>query len=241
MRILTWNIQNSGTIEFNNPQKENIANILSEVEKIKADVVVFQEFQLEYGSELVENGLKRMDYECTVCTDEQDKTLRNRVLIAVKSKYLFDDCEYPPKIRKYSRRNWREIFIKNKNIVILGVDVPLAETSASDGRKRDNRKEKKEFLEAMKVKFEEYSKYNIPALVIGDFNLHEYAVFKEYLSIFDDLLTNVTTKEPTWGKYKLDYIYVNSEMKKLIHKSKAFSPYETVYSDHKYLYVDIED
>lgn len=71
MRILTWNIQNSGTIEFNNPQKENIANILSEVEKIKADVVVFQEFQLEYGSELVENGLKRMDYECTVCTDEQ--------------------------------------------------------------------------------------------------------------------------------------------------------------------------
>ena len=59
-------------------------------------------------------------------------------------------------------------------------------------------------------------------MVIGDFNLHEYAVFKEYLSIFDDLLTNVTTKEPTWGKYKLDYIYVNSEMKKLIHKSKAF-------------------
>lgn len=39
----------------------------------------------------------------------------------------------------------------------------------------------------MKVKFEEYSKYNIPAMVIGDFNLHEYAVFKEYLSIFDDL------------------------------------------------------
>ena len=33
MRILTWNIQNSGTIEFNNPQKENIANILSEVGK----------------------------------------------------------------------------------------------------------------------------------------------------------------------------------------------------------------
>ena len=126
----------------------------------------------------------------------------------------------------YSRRNWREIIIGGK-IVVLGVDVPLAETTNMDGRKRYNRKEKKVFLEEMKTKFQEYSKYDIPAVILGDFNLHEEAEFKEYLSWFNEELDEITTKEPTWSNhkldYKLDYIYVNSPMKKLIDELKEIS------------------
>lgn len=241
MRILTWNIQNCGTVNFNQPQRENIKSILCEIEKLQADIVVLQEFQFEYYSEIVEKGLNQFGYVCTVCNDNTDRTLRNRVLIAVKSKYSFSDCEYPKDIRKYSRRNWREIIIQNSNIAVFGVDVPIAQTTDMYGRKKDNRAEKKQFLEALKSKFTEYANYDYPAIILGDFNLHENAVFKEYLPLFNDILFEVTAKEPTWENYKIDYIFVNSKMKELIDDSRIFKPHDTDYSDHKYLYVDIKE
>lgn len=247
MRILTWNIQNSGVIDFKNPQRENIKNILCQIEELQADVVALQEFQYEYYDEIVKNGLEKMDYTYTVYSDNKEKNLRNRVLIAVKSKYSFYPCEYPKDIRKYSRRNWNEIIIQDKKIqdkkiAILSIDVPLAETTDMHGEKKDNRTEKKQFLEALKVKFEEYSNYDIPAMILGDFNLHEKAVYKEYLAIFNTYLSEITTETATCQNYKFDYIFVNSKMKKIIvDESRSIEPHHTDFSDHKYLYVDINE
>ena len=237
MRILTWNIQNSGTIDFDNPHIENIRNILREIETINADIVVIQEFQYEYYNSIVRDGLERMNYKCRVCEDDREKTLRNRVLIALK--YSFDDCGYPLNIWKYSRRNWNEIMVREPKMAVLGIDVPLAETTDRYGKKKNNRIEKKQFLDALKDKFIEYSKFDFPAIILGDFNLHEEAVYKEYLQMFNLYLKEVTTEDSTWGRYKLDYIFVNSAMLDLIEDSEVFKPHCTSYSDHKYLYIDV--
>ena len=147
MRILTWNIQNSGTVNFNNPCIENISNILQEIEILNADIVVIQEFQYEYYDIIVRDGLEKMNYMCKVCEDDKEKTLRNRVLIA--SKYSFDECGYPKTISKYSRRNWNELIVREPKMVILGIDVPFAETTDMYGRKKNNRMEKKLFLKSI--------------------------------------------------------------------------------------------
>lgn len=236
MRIMTWNIQDGGTASFKNPQIGNIQNILNVISDTNADVVVLQEFESEYAEYVVKNGLEKMSYTCTVCNDNEEATLRKRVLIA--SRLPFEECETPKSISPYSRRNWREIFIPSRKMKVLGIHVPLAETTVY-GRKIDNRPEKKSFLEALKQKFIEYGKYEFPAVILGDFNLHENAVYKEYLTIFSQHLTEVTTKEATWGKNKFDYIYVNNKLLSLTDKSAQNKPHSTAFSDHKYLYIDI--
>ena len=239
MRILTWNIRSGGAIDFNNPQIENIHNILRVIDSLQADIIVLQEFQFKYYEIMVQDGLEKMGYEWTVCKEDKEKDSRYRVLIGTK--YSFDECEYPNSIRKYSRRNWNEIILRDKKMAILGVDVPLAETKDKHGRKIDNRKEKQQFLEALKAKFEEYANYDYPAIILGDFNLHEKAEYKEYLQIYEQHLTEVTTEASTCGKYKFDYIFVNSKMLDLIDKTKEFKPHYTAYSDHKYLYLDVDE
>lgn len=236
MRILTWNIQNSGTVDFNNPCIKNISNILQEIETLNADIVVIQEFQYKYYDIIVSDGLEKMNYMCRICEDDKEKDLRNRVLIALK--YSYDECDYPKTISKYSRRNWNELTVREPRMAVLGIDVPLAETTDMYGRKKDNRTEKERFLDALKEKFIEYSKCDFPAIILGDFNLHEEAVFKEYLQIFNLYLKEVTTKDSTWGRYKIDYIFANSALLDLIDDSKNFKPCSTLYSDHKYLYID---
>ncbi len=239
MRIMTWNIQNCGTISLVNPSINNIQNILDTIKMVNSDIVIIQEYENKYHKIFVEEGLEKMSYSCTVCEDDADANLRKRILVA--SKLPFVDCERPKDILKYSRRNWNEIFIPKYNLRILGVDVPLAETTDMYGNKRDNKREKEQFLKVLKKKFIEYNASDEPALILGDFNLHSEAVFKEYLDEFSLRLTEITTKETTYGRHKFDYIFANSALLALLDKNKTYAPNPTTFSDHKYLYIDINN
>lgn len=239
MRIMTWNIDNGGTLDLFNPVIANIKNIVNEIKKVNPDIVVIQEYLTEYKKQILEEGLEQQGYKYfKVCEDAPDKTLRKRVLIA--SKLEFEEKNFPDEISCYSRRNWCEICTIKDKIHILGVDVPLATTKNFDGSRNDNSKEKKVFLDSMLKKFIEYEKSEAPAVILGDFNLHSEAVYKEYLEKFDHYLCQVTSNSPTWGRNKFDYIYVNKAMGKLINEKAKFEPIETEYSDHKYLYIEFE-
>lgn len=235
MRIMTWNIQDCGTTSFDNPNINNIQNILNTIKAVNPDIVMIQEYENKYHKIFVEKGLEKIAYSCAVCEDAAYANLRKRVLVA--SKWPFVDCQRPTDILRYSWRNWNEVFVPKYNLRILGIDVPLAETTD----KKDNRREKKLFLEALKKKFSEYKDIDEPALILGDFNLHSEAVFKEYLFEFSDALVEITEKEPTWGRHKLDYIFANSALLILLDKSKRNHPISTAFSDHKYLYIDLNN
>lgn len=236
MKIMTWNIKDGGILDRNNPILSNIKSILNTIENEKPDILIVQEFQYMYKKELVEDGLKQLGYSFF----EYDKileecTLRNGVLIASKFRYV--PVEKPLTILKYSWRNWNEILIPDYNLQILGVDVPLAQTSDINGNKKSNRREKKLFLDELNKKFKEYNNSYNKSLILGDFNLHEQAIFKEYLKGFSSFLTETTTKEPTHRNYKFDYIYGNNA---IINKLQGKSnPVWTEYSDHAYLTITI--
>ncbi|MFX0547773.1 hypothetical protein ACOAKC_00410 [Hathewaya histolytica] len=83
----------------------------------------------------------------------------------------------------------------------------------------------------------EYKYSDTPSLILGDFNLHEQTVFKEYLKDFSVYLAEATTKEATHRNRKFDYIFGNSEIvNKLQEKSK---PVWTEYSDYAYLFITV--
>ena len=235
MKFFCWNIKDGGVLNFSTPIVSNIQNILATIEKEGPDVVIIQEYLSEYSEELITNGLSKLSYSHTVCDDHPERTLRKRVLIA--SKIPFQNVDTTANISDYNKRNWREIIV-NKSIHILGVHVPLAETTNINGRTIDNRNEKKRFLDAMEAKFAEYKNCPEPCIICGDFNLHENAVYKEYLDIFSRNLTEVTTAAPTWGKHKFDYIYANEAFRKLIDAGAEFHPQKTRFSDHSYLCVE---
>lgn len=235
MKFMTWNIQDGGVLALHNPSPHNIQNILGVINKERPDVITIPEYQIEYYNELIENGLRKLSYQHTVCMDYPEKTLRKRLLIA--SKRPFQEIFTIPNILDYSRRNWREVIVENQ-IYVLGVHVPLATTTNIDNTKKDNKREKKIFLEALKEKFIEYKNSDDPCMICGDFNLHSNAVYKEYLDDFNRYLTEVTTKDPTCGNNKFDYIFVNDAFKKLINAKKVFAPHSTNFSDHSYLYVE---
>lgn len=238
MRVMTWNIQNGGTISFHHPDIANIQEILSVIRQEAPDVIVLQEYQSEYHEQLVTNGLEKMRYICTVCQDAPDRTLRNRVLIG--SKLPFEEMDRPADILAYSRRNWNEIRIPDYPLTILGVDVPLAQTTGFNGCKKDNTREKRIFLKALENKFREYQTCTTPAVILGDFNLHAGASYHEFLERFPSYLKEITTQESTWGQYKLDYIFANDAFLHLLDQEKEYAPIATKFSDHKYLYVDLK-
>lgn len=235
MRIITWNIQDCGTGNFKNLDVQNIQNILNTIEMENADIVIVQEYQNEYEKIFVKEGLEKMSYTCTVWMGDFDANLRKRVLIA--SKLSLEECKGFVDIQEYSKRNWNEIFVPQYNLNLLGVDVPLAETTDRYGKKGIT--EKKQFLEALKQKFISYEKKENPSIILGDFNLHEKAVFKECLDEFSSILTEITTKDATKGNFKFDYIFANNALMPLVDESKIYVPHATCFSDHKYLYIDI--
>jgi hypothetical protein len=71
--------------------------------------------------------------------------------------------------------------------------------------------------------------------------LHSDAVFKEYLDEFSLELTEITTKEVTYGKHKFDYIFANNALLNLLDQNRKYAPNPTAFSDHKYLYIDINN
>lgn len=237
MKFLTWNIKDGGVLEFNNPKINNIENILNIIKKENPDVIIIQEYQSEFYNEFVCDGLNKLSYVHTVCEDYPDRTLRKRVLIA--SKEPIQNIDTTTNILDYSRRNWHEVVVNNNSIHVLGIHVPLATTTNFCGIKKDNKREKKVFLEALKEKFIEYKNSEDPCMICGDFNLHENAVYKEYLEDYAEYLTEVTSKEATHGNYKFDYVFVNDAFKKLIKTEEVFVPHPTIYSDHSYLCVEI--
>lgn len=237
MKFLTWNIKDGGVLEFNNPKVDNIKNILNIINKESPDVIIIQEYQSEFYNELVRDGLNKLSYTHTVCEDHPDKTLRKRVLIA--SKEPFENIDTTTNILDYSKRNWREVIVNNNSIHILGVHVPLATTTNLCGVKKDNKREKRIFLDALKTKFIEYKNSDVPCMICGDFNLHSNAIYKEYLDDFYNYLTEITSKEATHGNYKFDYVFVNDAFKRLIKTEDIFSPHPTIFSDHSYLCVEI--
>lgn len=238
---MTWNIQDGGTTSLQHPDIGNIQGILSVIRKEAPDVIVLQEYQSEYHDQLVTNGLEKMKYTCTVCQDAPDRTLRNRVLIG--SKLPFEEMDRPADILAYSRRNWNEIKIPDYPLTILGVHVPLAQTTDLYGRKRDNTREKRIFLEALENKFREYQKCPTPAVILGDFNLHAETSYYDFLERFYSYLEEITTQDSTRGQYKLDYIFANDAFLHLPDQEKQkkkYAPISTTFSDHKYFCVDLE-
>lgn len=232
MKIMTWNIRDGGVINRYNPKLSNIKNILNVIKIENPDILIIQEFQYAYKKLLIEEGLKQLGYSFFNYNKILEKyTLRYGVIIASKFKYI--SIEKPSNILKYSWRNWNEILIPDYNFKILGIDVPLAETN----NVKDNRREKKLFLDELNKKFQEYKNIDFPALILGDFNLHEQAVFKEYLKEFSDSLVELTTRDATHLNHKFDYIFGNSIIvNKLQEKSK---PVWTEYSDHAYLFTTL--
>lgn len=235
MKLMTWNIKDGGVLNLNTPIISNIQNILKVIECEKPDIVIIQEYQSKFFNELIKNGLEKLSYFHSVCEEHPDKTLRKRVLIA--SKVSFQNVDTTRNILDYSRRNWREVVLNDNSVHILGVHVPPATTTNLCGEKKDNKREKKIFLDALKKKFIEYKNSVEPCVICGDFNLHADATYKEYLVDFSNYLTEVTSTDATHREYKFDYVFVNNEFKKLI-KNKVFSPHPTMFSDHSYLCVE---
>lgn len=236
MKIMTWNIQDGGIRDRDKPVLINIQNILDTIEHEQPDILIIQEFKYSCNLILVEQGLKKIGYPYCIYDEVLEKnTERYGVLIA--SKIKFESIEKSQNIKKYSWRNWNEILVPIYNLHILGVHVPLAETNTIYNTKIPNKREKKLFLDELNMKFMEYEKSDNPSLILGDFNLHETAEFKEYIDKFSYYLTEVTTKDATHRKSKFDYIFGNKEIvNKLQGKNK---PIWTEYSDHAYLLIDI--
>lgn len=238
MKFMTWNIKDGGALDLKNPQRSNIGNILEVIKTEKPDVAILQEYQSEFYFEMIMDGLNRLSYTCSVCTDHPDRTLRKRVLIA--SKIPFHDVEPPADLLDYSRRNWREIVLNPESapIHILGVHVPSATTTDYSGKIIPNSREKRLFLKVLKHKFVEFAASNVPCLVCGDFNLHSNAEYSQYLEEFSDYLTDITSKDATYGGFKLDYIFANNPLKELVKPNAGATPHATNFSDHKYLCVE---
>jgi len=235
LKIMTWNIKDGGALNFEYPEISNIKHILSVIEDECPDIIVIQEYMSKFYHEFV-MGLKKLGYNhLSVCMDYPDRIKRKRVLIA--SKLYFSNIQAPNSIFKYSRRNWNEIIINDISLSLLGVHVPLAEI-VINGKKINNRKEKKAFLDALTDRFIEYRGSDKPCVICGDLNLHSKAVYSEYLNIFSEYLEEATTNIATHGEHKFDYIYVNDAFLKLLNKN-TYKPRDTPYSDHKYLYVEL--
>lgn len=236
MKIMTWNIKDGGIINRYDPMLSNIENILNVIKVENPDILIIQEFQYAYIKNLIEDGLKQLGYSFF----NYDKILEQYILrygVLIASKLECVPIEKPKNILKYSWRNWNEILIPEYNLRILGIHVPLAETTDMNGNRRNNKREKKLFLDGLKKKFLEYKYSDSPSLILGDFNLHEKAVFKEYLEDFSVYLTEITNKESTHGNHKFDYIFGNSEIvNNLQEKSKSVW---TEYSDHAYLSISV--
>lgn len=235
MRVMTWNIKDSGVKDINNPNTENIQGIIDVIKQTNPDIIVLQEYQTEYEYLILDGGLKTMGYGCSVWEGNPDRTLRNRVLIA--SKLPFESCKRP-KLSNYNQKNWNEIFIPAQNLHIIGVHVPTAETTTLDGKKFDNRRAKKAFLDELMEKFQEYQEGEIPVLCLGDFNLCAGTEYSEYLPRFFRSFHEITAETPTWGDRKLDYIFANKALMNRIGKEDV-EPHDTPFSDHKYLCVEI--
>lgn len=240
MKIMTWNIQDGGALSKKYPKVENINSIIKTIKDENPDVLVIQEYETQYHKQLVIDGLEKLNYKWTFCNDDEERTLRNRVLIASKKEFV--KLEIATNIYNYSRRNWNEVIIKGNRLKVLGVHVPLAETSTIYGKKIDSKPEKETYLKALLLKFKEYKDYSFPAVILGDFNLHNDAACSEYLKDFSDLLEEVTSNEPTWKNKKVDYVFVNNEFKiSMKEKDEKIAPRENLYSDHKYFCIELED
>ncbi len=235
MKIMTWNIQNGGIINRCNPDLSNIKNILNVVEVENPDILIVQEFQYEYKKYLIDEGLKELGYSFFHYDKIlEEYTLRSGVMISSKFKYI--SIEKPQDIYKYDWRNWNEVLIPDYNLKILGIHVPLVETTSMNGDIKNNRIQKEAFLDELNKKFKEYKHHDTPSLILGDFNLHEQTEYKEYLKYFSEYLTETTTKEPTWKNFKLDYIFGNSE---IVNNLQEKHNVWTAYSDHAYLFITI--
>ena len=238
MRIMTWNIQNGGAgPNFSRPDLGNVQNIVDVIEGENPDVAVIQEYQTDFERMMLGEGLERLSYRHTVWRGDADRGRRNRVLIA--SKLPFEDRERP-NLSDYSKRNWNEIFIPGQELLVIGVDVPLAGTRTLGGRIRDNRRAKKQFLDTLLDRFREYQNSEVSALILGDFNLYAEAVYGEYLSRFEELFTEITSKEATWRDKKLDCIFANRALMGRI-SERALTPRAAAFSDHKYFFLAMID
>ena len=237
-RGMIWNIDNGGTLDLLTPNIGNISNVVNTIHEVNPDFAVLPEYMIRYSNNLITNGLRQIgfDHFC-VNKNNQDKDLRKRVLIA--SKYEITDISDEGNINSYDLRNWREVQINDLNIHLLAVDVPLAETKDLQGNKKNNRHNKKIFLDAMLLKAQENKYKEISFAMLGDFNLHPDAVFPEYLEKFNNELQEITDGNATWNDKKLDYIFVNDCFIKKI--TTVSSPKSTAYSDHCYIYFDFED
>lgn len=141
-------------------------------------------------------------------------------------------------ILRYSWRNWIEAAFPESGLRLLGIHVPLAQTSDRFGDSRDNCRENRLFLEELWRRFTEYAALSSPALILGDFNLYPGAVYGEVLKDFSAALTELTKGEPTWNKRKLDFLFANEVFRSRV--TFVSEPQKTPFSDHAYLYLDAD-
>ena len=236
MRILLWNIQDGGVLSLNHPDRSNLQNILTVIRDLVPDLTVLPEYETEYRRIFLEEGLIPLGYTCAVCEDAPDATLRKRTLLAAKRP--FTTLPRPMEILRYSWRNWIEAAFPESGLRLLGIHVPLAQTSGRFGDSRDNCREKRLFLEELRRRFTEYAALSSPALILGDFNLYPGAVYGEMLKDFSTALTELTKGEPTWNKRKLDFLFANEVFRSRV--TFVSEPQKTPFSDHAYLYLDAD-
>lgn len=236
MRILLWNIQDGGVLSLNHPDRSNLQNILTVIRDLVPDLTVLPEYETEYRRIFLEEGLIPLGYTCAVCEDAPDATLRKRTLLAAK--LPFTTLPRPMEILRYSWRNWIEAAFPESGLRLLGIHVPLAQTSDRFGDSRDNCREKRLFLEELRRRFTEYAALSSPTLILGDFNLYPGAVYGEALKDFSAALTELTKGEPTWNKRKLDCLFANEAFRSRV--TFVSEPQKTPFSDHAYLYLDAD-
>ena len=256
MKIMSWNIQNGGAINnimgAEKPIPSNITNILDIINEETPDVLVLQEFEYQYWSQLIENGLKRQGFRNFVYYSDylEGHTAANGVLICSRGEKP-NERERPSDIWKYTFRNWCEIDISDIGLRLLAVDVPLPKklNGATNCEREDILKidgelyvcsQRKDFLKALKKKFFEYSSLQTPAIILGDFNLYitedgRKSTFHQYLEQFCGILTSLVTGI-TFGNQQNDFIFGNEAFTQLGYKEGA--PKETKFSDHNYVVVE---
>lgn len=139
MRILLWNIQDGGVLSLNHPDRSNLQNILTVIRDLVPDLTVLPEYETEYRRIFLDEGLIPLGYTCAVCEDAPDATLRKRTLLAAKRP--FTTLPRPMEILRYSWRNWIEAAFPESGLRLLGIHVPLAQTSGRFGDSRDNCRE----------------------------------------------------------------------------------------------------
>lgn len=236
--------------------ESNINNILNLIKNKNVDIVVLQEFQMQYADiylpTLEKIGFKYIVYSRNI----ENNIARNGVLVASKEIIQKDNQEYPIS-EEYDRRNFINVKIADYEILGIHVDSDYIKSSRSNHKKW----------------LDDFTKKNVKnkTIVIGDFNAAKKEdrakkdintkILEENSLLIDNILdkgfrdawiekNNRSSIEYTWyyradlqdGR-RLDYCFISNEIKlvnfEYIHTTNT-TENKKGFSDHSAMILEID-